>query len=308
MKIFMFVLFICVFSSTNARNNCRKEIRKLSYNKIISCHRSTLPVIFWGNANDLKDCENYARQKSGLGFNFSPPEVRNLNTGYTFTCQVLGCPEIAKSSTLIEDVGFDYYSAYGNWKSTENATCISSVGLFSLLTDVNNYTKSIDSCQKIGAEIADVTSELRTKELSRIVNDTLNSWYKTAYVGLDDIKQEGHFVTSFGMMLSCSTFRAWAPGHPIFDTINHDCVVLDDIKFWRVVDCRRKFAVLCEFFPEKPQQKDLDICNKITQKAKRRKCLKQQKHMANTMKNLTRAEQCAIQNAFYDTDTENNNI
>ncbi|XP_057672441.1 uncharacterized protein LOC130903984 isoform X1 [Diorhabda carinulata] len=259
-----------------------------------NCHRSTLlPVIFWGNANKVEDCMAHARQKKGMAFNFSPLDGRKYSKRFTPPCQVLGCPEIAKSSTLIEDVAFDYYSVYGNWSITENSTCIKSIGLFTLLHQKQNYTKSIDACQKLGADIADVTSDIRTRRLSEII-DNLNGWYNVAYVGLDDMYEEGNFVTSFDVPLKCVPFRSWAPGHPISDTNKHNCVVLDANQLWRVVDCRRKFPVLCELLPQKPKE---DGCDKIPNKDERIRCVTKFKNNSDFVRNLTRIEQCAIWNA-----------
>lgn len=103
----------------------------------------------------------------------------------------------------------------------------------------------------MGADLADVTSEVRTKYLSQIINGSLDVWYKVAYVGLDDYNSQKHFVSVSGTPLDCNRYIGWAPGHPRFETnLTKHCVVLDTKGMWRVVGCFRKLPAVCEFFPE----------------------------------------------------------
>lgn len=136
---------------------------------------------------------------------------------------------------------------------TENATCVKSLGLFVTLDQEQTYLSSIKSCQDIGGDLADVTTETRTKYLSTIVNNTLDLIYKVAFVGLDDIGSKKLLVTAFGMPLTCSRYRAWAPGHPRFEHVPNSCVILGTDRMWSLVDCDRELPALCEIFPEPPQ-------------------------------------------------------
>ncbi|KAJ8965820.1 hypothetical protein NQ314_003887, partial [Rhamnusium bicolor] len=272
MNLLIFVLFIyAIFTKTHSQRHCQFKPRFLRYYKIRNCYKSTLPVIAWANTPTLRSCIKFARHRNALAFNFSPMEAINYRNDFTSNCQALGCPEIGNSSTFVMDVAFDYYSAYGNWNKTENATCIKSLGIFSLITEKQNYNKSIESCQNIGADLADVSSEVRTNYLSNYINNTIQNWYKAAYVGLDDIQEEGIFRTVSGTLLTCFRYRAWGPGHPRSKHKSEDCVILDSDKMWRVVKCRTKLQALCEFYPEKPAELiDYEniTCNYILDKSK----------------------------------------
>lgn len=104
---------LLVFSNEAfSRNACRLYTRQLRYYKIKECVRSYLPSISRSNVESLDDCMDFARKKQGLAFNFSPAEAAKFYSGYLKNCEVLGCPEIGNSSTLVEDFAFDYYSAY----------------------------------------------------------------------------------------------------------------------------------------------------------------------------------------------------
>lgn len=145
------------------------------------------------------------------------------------------------------------------------------MGLFTVLKEKQSYLDSITSCKTIGADLADVTSETRTKYLSSIINDSLDLRYKVAYVGMDDLRSARKFATISGVSLSCRGYRAWAPGHPQFELHQRNCVVLDAEMMWRVVDCGRKLPALCEFFPNPPKlHNDFgeDNCQKIHIKCK----------------------------------------
>lgn len=153
-----------------------------------------------------------------------------------------------------------------------NATCIKSVGIFTILREKQTYLDSIEACQYIGADLADVTSEIRTRYLSQIINSSLDLWYKVAYVGLDDFQSQKQFVSVSGTSLDCNRYRAWAPGHPRFESnVKTNCVVLDTKELWRVVRCFRKLPAICEFYPDPVQEdyyfENLD-CEMFTNKSK----------------------------------------
>nr|CAI5839083.1 unnamed protein product [Callosobruchus analis] len=180
---------------------------------------------------NVTECARYTNKHNGLAFNFSPEDGAKYKMPYTRNCHVLGCPEVvANSSTFEEDLAFDYYSAFGNLNATKNSTCIESTGVFNILADRLNYSDSALGCQAINAELADIVTETRTKHLSQYIESTLDGWYKVAYVGLDDIDQEGTFITAQGNSLSsCSRYRAWAPGKHLHSAFGSDtgCVNLN---------------------------------------------------------------------------------
>lgn len=154
------------------------------------------------------------------------------------------------------------------FSALDNATCIKSVGVFCIILKNQDYITSLESCQRIGGDLADVLSEMRTKYLSQHINNTLDNWYKLAYVGLDDIEINNTMVSSTGLPLGCSAYRAWAPGFPKYGN-RSSCVVLDSKSLWRTVDCRRKFPALCEYFPEQPKYSSFEnlLCYSIQNKS-----------------------------------------
>lgn len=126
--------------------------------------------------------------------------------------------------------------------------------MFIITPEKQNYVNSISACQLLGGDLADVSSEVRTKYLSQLVNTSLNNWYKVAYGGADDLFSRDKFLTPAGTPLRCSTYRAWAPGHPNIMHNQNNCIVLDSERMWRVTNCKRKFPAICELYPQKPPQ------------------------------------------------------
>lgn len=88
---------------------CKQEFRKLAYYKVKSCHKSPLSGLFQRNVDSLKGCKVLARERGGLAFNFSPPEVNQSPN-----CLILSCPETGNFSTLVPHPSYDYYSAYAS--------------------------------------------------------------------------------------------------------------------------------------------------------------------------------------------------
>ncbi|KAJ8955561.1 hypothetical protein NQ318_001391 [Aromia moschata] len=219
--------------------NSERRIPK--YYKVRTCYKSTLSMIAWTNTATLKGCTEFAKSRNALAFNFSPQEAAKYRQSYARNCQALGCPEIGNSSTLVIDMGYDYYTAYGNWN---------------------------------------------------------RDWYKAAYIGLDDIEEEGNFRTVTDTAIRCFRYRAWGPGHPISKHGSEDCVVLDSDRMWRVVPCDIELLALCEFYPVEPLEmaefEDM-TCANISNKRKKKKC-NESKDLAKLYNNSTRKDQCAIMN------------
>lgn len=136
--------------------------------------------------------------------------------------------------------------------AVENSTCVVGVGIFNLHEQRANYTEAIEICREEGGELANVLTETRTNGLSSIVS-TMKTERK-AYVGMDDIEQEGKFMTITGKLLSCFEFRAWAPGEPRHRRKNEDCVTVNDRGGWKVVDCSKSLPFICELLPKGPLQ------------------------------------------------------
>lgn len=97
--------------------------------------------------------------------------------------------------------------------------------------------------------------------LSNVIQSEIQEWYKAAYIGLDDMKVEGLFRTPLGTPLNCFKYRAWAPSHPRNKSRRDDCVILDNEKSWKVVNCKHKLPFICELYPDKVVPED-DLLSK----------------------------------------------
>ncbi|KAL3283255.1 hypothetical protein HHI36_006403 [Cryptolaemus montrouzieri] len=271
----------------------------LNKKKIVDYDREVKIATSGMRAKLEKDCKKFARERMGMAFNFSPLEAKNIKTKDTLfeNCEVLGCPELGNSTTLLPNDMYDYYSAFGNMNTTTNATCIRSTGIFAVMHIKGNYTETISNCQNIGADLADVLSEIRTNQLASLINTTVGTWYKASYVGLDDIMNEGIFESSSGNFLHCTEYRAWGPGHPRSKRKSEDCVILDIDKTWKVVPCGVRLTGVCEFFPEAPTINELDFtykCNKIQSKRKKKRCLVEKKTLRQLIEKSPRLDKCAM--------------
>lgn len=116
MKGFMRILLtVSCVSLIYSKRHCNDKEIFLRYFKIKNCYKSSLSVTVRLNVEDIKDCIKSARERNALAFNFSPEEGNSyLRNGWR-NCEILGCSEIGNSTTLVPDMAFDYYSAYGNW-------------------------------------------------------------------------------------------------------------------------------------------------------------------------------------------------
>lgn len=86
-------------------------------------------------------------------------------------------------------------------------TCVPGVGLFRVRAGAEraNYSAAGEQCREDSGELAHVVSEARTAGLSTLLaSKTTDSKNRTvgpvrrAFVNLDDVEQEGLFVTSAG--------------------------------------------------------------------------------------------------------------
>lgn len=63
------------------------------------------------------------------------------------------------------------------------------------------------------------------------------------------------FVLISGDSLDCTTYRAWAPGHPRRYRDKFDCVVITRQRTWQSTPCKKKYPVLCELVPGGPYKR-----------------------------------------------------
>lgn len=93
---------------------CSFPDRMLKYSQVTLCHRSNTSVIFSAQVDGLQKCSELANHRRGFAFNFSPATGREYLPKLKKNCEILGCPEIGKANTLVNDLAFDYYSAFRN--------------------------------------------------------------------------------------------------------------------------------------------------------------------------------------------------
>lgn len=119
-----------------------------------------------------------------------------------------------------------------------NVTCIPNVGVF-LYSDIHmNFSDALSTCENVGGSLAHVISEHRTNALSNLIVEKTNISQNTrisnfkpslnnataasqnysihhAWIGLQELRQEGQFFTTTEMEpIECFLYRAWHPGHP----------------------------------------------------------------------------------------------
>lgn len=125
-NIFLF-LFLALSVS---HKTCRKENKTFRYVKTKTCHRSNQVLIGRSEVTTVKECSTYASRKKALAFNYSPPNALKFLPKLRKNCEVLGCPEIGESKTLVNDLGYDYYSAYQNSNGKFDQPSLSMICLY----------------------------------------------------------------------------------------------------------------------------------------------------------------------------------
>ncbi|KAK5646555.1 hypothetical protein RI129_005019 [Pyrocoelia pectoralis] len=221
-----------------------RDVTTQTFRKIKECSRSNLPLMAKSRVRTVEQCIAYARSKHAFAFNWRHLDLKSGR--HSVNCEILECA--ATTSSLVNDTTFDYYGIYGLF---EGGICIKSLGVFKILKKKVNYTNAIEKCQGFEGDLANVVTSIRTKELSKLLNEKLTDWYKVAYVGLNSDSDEANFVTPEGVPLECFKFRAWGPGQPRQKN-TQKCVILDSNSFWKTINCATPLPVLCELFPLSP--------------------------------------------------------
>ncbi|XP_031763733.2 uncharacterized protein LOC113519116 [Galleria mellonella] len=219
------------------------------YHLMEKCHRSKLGLAAKARYTSLISCQRLGIEKKALSLNFSPPEaMKTTKEPLDYTCEALQCAEADGGSSLTNDTRFDYYSLYAKPLPNENSTCVPATGMFYLLSKKYNYTEGQSSCKNISGVLADVTSDQRTEALGQLL---LGTKVDAAMVGLRRIN-ESTFHGTNGNALDCTTYRAWAPGHPRRRYDKYDCVVITRHKTWKSTSCKKQYPILCELKPGGP--------------------------------------------------------
>ncbi|XP_072936564.1 uncharacterized protein [Epargyreus clarus] len=246
---FIIILHI-IFVTITANMRCSNESPALipKYYLIEKCHRSKLGVVARANYTSLSSCRRLAIEKKALAFNFSPPEVVNVTDRLEYTCEVLKCAEVSGGLSLANDTRFDYYSIYARPPPHLNASCVPATGMFQLIKKRLNYTQAETECRNVSGVLADISTEQRTDTLAQFVASTK---LEAVFVGMRRCNTSKYYNTN-GDSLECSTYRAWAPGHPRKSYQHYDCAVITPHRTWRSISCKKSLPTLCELFPGGP--------------------------------------------------------
>ncbi|XP_075991766.1 uncharacterized protein LOC142987100 [Anticarsia gemmatalis] len=249
-----FLIITASFRNVIPSSKCSVEAPSLppKYHLMDKCYRSKLGVVAKGNFSSVTSCQRLGIEKKGLAINFSPPEAwEEGNETLQYTCEVLKCAEADGGLSLVNDTRFDYYSIYAKPLPHVNSTCVPAIGMFYLITKKQNYTLAARECKNITAAPADILSEQRTDALAQLL---AGASVDAAFVGLRSKNGSG-FVSSTGDSLECTTYRAWAPGHPRRYRNKFDCVLITRQRTWRSAPCKASYPILCELIPGGPYKK-----------------------------------------------------
>ncbi|KAI8427443.1 hypothetical protein MSG28_001979, partial [Choristoneura fumiferana] len=63
------------------------------------------------------------------------------------------------------------------------------------------------------------------------------------------------YYSLYAKPFHCSTYRAWAPGHPRRARLKFDCVLVTGQKTWRSTPCNQRYPALCELNPGGPYKR-----------------------------------------------------
>ncbi|KAG5675849.1 hypothetical protein PVAND_005719 [Polypedilum vanderplanki] len=261
----LLLVIIFNFSDSSLTRVCKvfEKNAKHEFHPLRRCQRSNKTVIAFTDVEDVEQCAAFARHSKALAFNFSPKSRRDSNLFVNetkkeeesdfYSCECLACPEYQNYSTVINDTRFDYYSLYTYPAPFENATCIESLGMFLFFSEKKNYTAAAATCKTINGQLAHITTERRTNELSKLLQNSVQSSNDSveAFVGLNETTR-GKFITSNAEPLECFDYRAFSQGHPSVIRKQPSCVVITQRSSWKVVSCTKKFNFICELFTSGP--------------------------------------------------------
>ncbi|KAG6453993.1 uncharacterized protein LOC115445987 [Manduca sexta] len=246
----LFMLFLITNSALiTGYEDCFNN-KPLKYHLIEKCHRSKLGIAAYANFTSITGCQRLGLEKRGLAINFSPPEAREDDMDQ-YTCEVLRCAESEGGSSLVNDTRFDYYSLYARPIPIENATCVPATGMFHLLPNLLNYTEAARECMNLSGNLADIITEQRTEALAQVL---ANASVNEAFVGMTR-HNTSVFRSDNGNSLDCTTYRAWAPGHPWRNFYEYDCMLITRQKTWKTTPCSSRRRALCELVPNGPYKR-----------------------------------------------------
>lgn len=152
-SMFAFILTIfCCLVFVSSQLFCSDLLKKnhTKFHPVRHCQRSNKTRIAAKNVADLSKCVQFAEYHNAMAFNYGHGKKPSKNFGNDFlnlfdvektknenktskmdrdhileetiepyfNCEVLSCPEVGNMSSMINDTRYDYYTLYGNGKST----------------------------------------------------------------------------------------------------------------------------------------------------------------------------------------------
>ncbi|XP_053607693.1 uncharacterized protein LOC128673690 [Plodia interpunctella] len=254
LKLSSTIVIVVIIWKIEANPKCSDDSPLIvpKYHLMEKCYRSKLGLAAKAKYTSLVSCLRLGIEKKALSLNFSPREAaKMMKEPLEYTCEVLKCAEADGGLSLVNDTRFDYYSIYARPLPNMNSTCVPATGMFFLITQRYNYTEGMKQCRNISGVLADVTSEQRTDALAQLL---AGAGVDTALVGMRR-KNESVFYGAHGDSLECTTYRAWAPGHPRRYYNKYDCVVITRQRTWKSTSCNKTYPVLCELIPGGPYKR-----------------------------------------------------
>ncbi|XP_061708191.1 uncharacterized protein LOC133518490 isoform X2 [Cydia pomonella] len=261
-QMLLLIISSSLIITTSANTKCSSESTPVvpKYYKIEKCQRSKLGIAAKANYTTLSSCQRLGIEKKALALNFVPPEVLkkagkkkrvNETEPLEYTCEVLKCAEVDGGLSLVNDSRYDYYSIYAKPILHINSTCIPATGMFYLTPTKFNYTEARTACRNMSGVLADTASEQRTDALAQLL---AGAGVDAALVSLRRSNASA-FIGANGDSLDCTTYRAWAPGHPRRQHDKFNCVVVSRQKTWKSTSCKKKYQALCELNPGGPYKR-----------------------------------------------------
>lgn len=87
-----------------------------------------------------------------------------------------------------------------NISAIENMTCVPKEGIFMFSNDKLNYSDAITKCDEYGGMLANIITEEASNKVANVLvkSNSQKNKLLQAYVGLNDIEQEGTFLSING--------------------------------------------------------------------------------------------------------------
>ncbi|XP_056386511.1 pulmonary surfactant-associated protein A-like isoform X2 [Hyla sarda] len=103
-----------------------------------------------------------------------------------------------------------------------------------------NYNDAINTCARAGGQLPIPLNE----DENNAVKKTVNQYNFFAYLGVNDLQDEGTFRYLSGEKIK---FSIWYDNQPDNSKLNEDCVEMYGDGKWNDQNCDEKRLIICEF-------------------------------------------------------------